>query len=39
MSEHKITFILSPSEQKTAETTSEVVSDIGGIPVKFNLGG
>ena len=31
-----MTFSLSPAEQKIAETTSEVVSDIGGILVKFN---
>ena len=30
-----MTFSLSPAEQKIAETTSEVVSDIGGILVKF----
>ncbi|HET8857118.1 MAG TPA: hypothetical protein VFM28_06295 [Nitrososphaeraceae archaeon] len=33
-----MTFSLSPAEQKIAETTSEVVSDIGGILVKFNWG-
>ena len=31
-----MTFSLSPAAQKIAETTSEVVSDIGGILVKFN---
>ena len=31
-----MTFSLSPAEQKIAETTSEVVSDIGGILVNFN---
>lgn len=30
-----MTFSLSPAEQKIAETTSEVVSDIGGILVNF----
>jgi hypothetical protein len=30
-----MTFNLSPAEQKIAETTSEVVSDIGGILVNF----
>ena len=33
---NKMTFSLSPAEQKIVETTSEVVSDIGGILVKFN---
>ena len=33
---NKMTFNLSPAEQKIVETTSEVVSDIGGILVKFN---
>jgi len=32
---NKMTFSLSPSEQKIAETTPEIVSDIGGILVKF----
>jgi hypothetical protein len=32
----KMTFSLSPAEQKTVETTPEVVSDMGGILVKFN---
>ncbi|HEX5185699.1 MAG TPA: hypothetical protein VFV86_02320 [Nitrososphaeraceae archaeon] len=31
----EMTFSLSPAEQKMVETTSEVVSDIGGILVKF----
>lgn len=33
---NKMTFSLSPAEQKIVETTPEVVSDIGGILVKFN---
>ena len=33
---NKMSFSLSPAEQKTVETTPEVVSDIGGILVKFN---
>jgi hypothetical protein len=33
---NKMTFSLSPAEQKIVETTSEVVSDIGGILVKFD---
>jgi hypothetical protein len=33
---NKMTFSLSPAEQKIVKTTSEVVSDIGGILVKFN---
>jgi hypothetical protein len=32
---NKMTFSLSPAEQKIVETTEEVVSDIGGILVKF----
>jgi hypothetical protein len=32
---NEMTFSLSPAEQKIVETTSEVVSDIGGILVKF----
>ena len=31
-----MTFSLSPAEQQTVETTPEIVSDIGGILVKFN---
>ncbi|HJT83258.1 MAG TPA: hypothetical protein VJ697_02140 [Nitrososphaeraceae archaeon] len=31
-----MTFSLSPAEQKTVETTPEVVSDMGGILIKFN---
>jgi len=33
---NKMTFSLSPSQQKILETTPEVVSDIGAILVKFN---
>ena len=33
---NEMTFSLSPAEQQTVETTPEIVSDIGGILVKFN---
>jgi hypothetical protein len=33
---NEMIFSLSPAEQKIVETTTEVVSDIGGILVKFN---